>query len=303
MKLWLNKISITDLLNIILLLILFVFYVFAVSNSPYKWQPLVVFAIAFSLVIWSIKIRNKKKRSYIVNVILAFYPLLFLFIAFESFFMILPWFNSHDYDYELAAIDLKILGVNPTVWIEHFIKPWLTDIMYIIYIFYFPLPWFLLIWLAKKRKYSELDKSVFILLLTYYIGYIGYFIFPAMGPRFYEPIIHLQQKQLNGIIFAQPIRNLIMIFEPNKFDAFPSLHAAVSLSTLLLMKKYNKMQFYIFLPIVIGIYIAVIYCRYHYFIDIIAGVIVSLIAYLGGKKIHTLAFKKYFIPYYKLNDV
>ncbi len=298
MKRVLNKISIIDLLNLLLLVILFVFYLFSVSKSPYKFEPLLVFAVALLLIGLMVKLRKKTTKNGFVKTLLAVYPLLFLLIAFESFFMILPWFNPHDYDAELAALDLKLLGVNPTVWIEQFVHPWLTDLMYLIYLFYFPLPWFLLIWLGTKRKFEALDKSVFILLFAYYLGYIGYFIMPVMGPRFYEPLIHLQQKDLHGIFLARPIRQLVLFFELNKFDAFPSLHVAVSLTTLLLMARFNKKQFAIFLPVVVGIFIAVVYCRYHYVSDVLAGVIISLLAFFGGEKIHTLAFKKHFIVFY-----
>ncbi len=299
MKIDKSRFSPVDVLNAGLIFVLVIFYLSEVSRSPYKWEPLAVFAVSLSLVAGAVYLRRKKNKNTFLNILLIFYPLLFLFVVFESFFMIIPWFNPNRYDALFAEMDLKLLGVNPTVWIEQFVRPWLTDLLYLIYIVYFPMPWFLLVWLAVKKKLTELDRSVFILLMTYYLGYLGYFFFPAMGPRFYEPIMHLQQKSLDGIFLARPIREMIMIFEPNKFDAFPSLHIAVSLTTIMLMGKYNKKLFYIFLPVVAGIFIAVIYCRYHYFVDVVAGVAVSLVAYYAGEKIHSLAFAKHFEPYYK----
>ncbi len=293
-----SRFSPVDMINAGLILVLVLFYLVAVGHSPYKWEPLAIFAVALFFVSGAVFIREKKKKNAVEKFLLGFYPLFFLFTVFESFFMIIPWFNPHDYDKIFAEMDLQLLGVNPTVWIEQFVRPWLTDLLYLIYIIYFPMPWFLLVWLGMKKKFTELDKSVFILLVTYYLGYIGYFFFPATGPRFYEPVMQLQQKSLDGILLAKPIREIIMVFEPNKFDAFPSLHIAVSLTTLLLMAKYNKKLFYIFLPVVTGIFVAVVYCRYHYFVDVIAGVLVSVVAYFAGEKIHNLAMKKGFEPYY-----
>ncbi len=299
---FLKNISIIDLLNGVFVFVVLIFYLFAVSASPYFYQPLLIFAFAFGLIVLAVKQRKKTNNSAIVHFLVAFYPLLFLFIIFESFFMILPWFNPHDYDAELAAIDLKWLGTNPTVWIEQWVHPLLTDFFYLIYLFYFPLPLFILVWLSNKKMYAELDKSIFIMLLAYFIGYTGYFFFPVMGPRFYQPLIQLQTKDLHGVLLAVPIRNMISVFEPNKFDAFPSLHAAISLTSLLLMAKYNKKRFWIFLPIVAGIFVSVIYCRYHYVVDVAAGVFVSFIAFFAGNKIHDFSFKN-FSPYYAPKDV
>ena len=294
-----SRFSPVDLLNLGLIFVLFLFYLSAVAHSPYKWEPLAIFAFSGLLVAGAVYLRRKKNKNILLKILLFFYPLFFLFVVFESFFMIIPWFNPVTYDTLFAETDLMILGVNPTVWIERLVHPWLTDLLCLIYIIYFPMPWFLMVWLAVKKKLRELDKSVFVLLVTYYLGYLGYFFFPATGPRFYEPIMQLQQKSLDGIFLAKPIRDIIMFLEPNKFDAFPSLHIAVSLTTIMLMSKYNKRLFYIFLPVVAGIFVAVIYCRYHYFIDVVAGIEISLVAYFGGEKIHSLAFEKHLGPYYK----
>ena len=288
-----------DYINAAITFIVFVFYLFSVSKSPYKWEPLLVFGGAVLYIRFNIYLRNKKNRKGWEDMLLLFYPVLFLFLIFESFFMILPWFNTNVYDAQLARLDFRLLGVHPTVWIERFISPWFTDLLYVCYFLYFPMPWFLLVWLARKGKYNQLDKMAFILLMTYYLGYIGYFSFPAMGPRYFEPLMQLQTKDLNGVFLAVPIRNLILYFEPNKFDAFPSLHAAASLTVIIMMYRYNKVLFYIFLPVVIGIFISVIYCRYHYFVDVIAGVVISLLSVFLGGKLYNFAFKGTTNTYYQ----
>jgi membrane-associated phospholipid phosphatase len=276
--------SILDKLNTVFLFIIFVFYLFSLPSSPYTFEPLLVFFPAGLSIFLSVYFRKKKINTGLIKYFRLFYPLIFLFVIFESFFMILPFLNTHRYDSILAEIDRNLTGVNPTVWIERFNLPWITDLMYLLYLFYFPMPLFILVWLYKKKKMEALDQSVFIYMITYYGAYLLYFLIPAAGPRFYEPLIQLQQKDLNGIILSIPIRHLINFLEPNKLDAFPSLHAAISFTTLLTMARYNKRMFYFFLPVVTGIFISLIYCRYHYLIDVLAGVIWSAAAFMAGKK-------------------
>ena len=293
-----RKFSLVDSLNLIFLAIVFVFFLISLPRNPYFGQPLLVLTLSAGLVLYAIYLRKKKNRNKPEDYFLLFYPLFFLFIIFESFFMILPYFNPHDYDTQLTQIDFNLLGVHPTVWIEQWFHPWLTDLMYLLYLFYFPLPLFILTHLYKKGDYRNLDKSVFLLFLVYFGAYLGYFAIPAMGPRFNESLMALQSKNLDGLLFAAPIRTLIGYFEPNKFDAFPSLHMAISLCTLLLMGKFKPKMFWIFFPVVIGIWISLVYCRYHYVIDMIVGAAWTFVAFYGGNALYNRLTKHNFVPYY-----
>ncbi len=293
-----RKISLVDGLNLGFLAVVFVFFLISLSRNPYFVQPVLVLMVSCALVLYAIHVRKKENRKKLDEIFLLFYPLFFLFVIFESFFMILPYFNPHDYDTQLTQIDFSLLGVHPTVWIEQWFYPWLTDLMYLLYLFYFPLPLFILTYLYKKGDYRNLDKSVFLLFLVYFGAYIGYFAIPAMGPRFNESLMALQSKNLDGLLFAAPIRTLIGYFEPNKFDAFPSLHMAISLCTLLLMGKFKPKMFWIFLPVVIGIWISLVYCRYHYVIDMIVGAAWTFVAFYGGNALYNRLTKHNFVPYY-----
>ncbi len=285
-----TKLGVVDLLNTVFVFIVFIFYLFSLPRNPYVIGPLVVLGFSLGLVWLAVSLRKKREKSPPVSfleklgkVYLDFYPLIFMFVIFESFFMILPYFNPHDYDKELAVFDFWMFGVHPTVWIEQWVRPWLTDLLYLAYFVYYPFPLFILVFLYRKRQFTALDRSIFILLVVNYGAYITYFFVPAMGPRYYEPIMQLQTRSLDGIFLAVPIRDFIHIFEPNKFDAFPSLHIATSLTTMYIMFRYNKKMFLIFIPLILGILVAVIYCRFHYVVDIFAGIVWTVVAvFLSG---------------------
>lgn len=299
MKKQLKYFSILDWLNSAFLGIIFIFYLFSLPNSPYSYKPLPVFIFTAFTIALSVYLRKKKITSGLGKIFRLAYPLIYLFVIFETFYMILPFLNLHRYDEILANIDYNMLGVHPTVWIEQWNRPWLTDLFYSLYIFYFPMPLFILVWLYRQKLFIELDKSIWVYLLTYYGAYIGYFIFPAAGPRFYEPLMALQQTDLNGVVLAVPIKTIINFLEPNKLDAFPSLHAAISLTTLLLMGKYNKKMFWTFLPIITGIMIALVYCRYHYVIDMIAGIAWSIITFILGQLFYNKFVAEKIVPFYQ----
>ncbi len=299
MKQWIKYAGVLDRLNMVFLLVIFIFYFFSLHRSPYTFQPLLVL-IPTGLVVWlSVFLKKTNRYRGAAKYFLLAYPLIYLFVVFESFYMILPYFNTGRYDEALANIDFTLLGVHPTVWIEQWNRPWLTDIFYLLYIFYFPMPLFILTWLYRKKRFSDLDKSVWVYMLTYYGAYIGYFIVPAAGPRFYEPLMHLQKTNLDGLFLAVPVRTIINHLEPNKLDAFPSLHAGISFTTLLLMGKFNRRMFKVFVPIITGIMIALVYCRYHYVIDMIAGIFWSSVCFYFGQKFYDKFVSGKLIPFYQ----
>ncbi len=291
--------SILDWLNSVFLGIMMVIWLFSIPYSPYTFEPLIVFALTAVSIVLSVYLRKENKTSGIAKVFRLAYPLIYLFVIFESFFMILPFINTHRYDELLANIDFSLLGVHPTVWIEQWNRPWLTDTFYSLYIFYFPMPLFILSWLYRQKRFTDLDKSVWVYMLTYYGAYLGYFMVPAAGPRFYEPLMAMQKTNLDGVFLAVPIRTIINFMEPNKLDAFPSLHAAISFTTLLLMGKFNKKMFWIFLPIISGIMISLVYCRYHYVIDMIAGISWSIITFVAGQYLYDKFAKGKLVPFYQ----
>ncbi len=300
-------VGVIDILNAVFIIVVFVFYLISLPHNPYTFWPVVVLGFTFALVWLAVALRKSRHiRSphtfweKLGKIYLNFYPLIFMFVIFESFFMILPYFNPHDYDRQLAQIDYSMFGVYPTVWIEQWVRPWLTDLLYLDYFIYYPMPLFILVYLYRKRMAYELDRSVFILLVVNYGAYITYFFVPAMGPRFYEPIMRLQTKALNGIFLATPIRDIISVFEPNKFDAFPSLHIATSLTTLIIMFKYNKKMFAIFIPVIAGIFVAVIYCRFHYVADVITGIVWTIIAFSFSGWFYDRWIVRKLPPYFKL---
>jgi membrane-associated phospholipid phosphatase len=116
--------------------------------------------------------------------------------------------------------------------------------------------------------------------LCYYSAYVSYFFFPVEGPRLF--LANLHTVKLVGIVFAEKIRNLIDFFEPNKLDCFPSLHSAILSVTMLVCHRHNRKMFWLFQPIAIGIMISLVYCRYHYVVDIVAGFVWAFPAFYGG---------------------
>ena len=263
-----KKLSIVDFLNIITLSLIIIFYIIGFGKTPYKTSSAIVYSVLLLFIMIISGLRLMKDFRF-KKFLLLIYPMIFFFSLFESFYMILPYFNTMRFDWLMISIDHWLLGVHPTVWIEKIFNPFLTDIMYLAYIFYFPMPLILAGWLFYRKKYAALEEAMVLIFLCYYGAYVTYFFIPVSGPRF--NLAAFQTLQVTGLILTDPIRALVDFFEPNKLDCFPSLHAAILIVTMFLTYKNNKKLYYFYLPISIVIMISLVYCRYHYVIDILAG--------------------------------
>jgi membrane-associated phospholipid phosphatase len=296
----LTFISIIDFINLSFLAVITLFYLKALPYTPHK----VLFAGVYALLLVSIfvmaSLRRTKEPGRYKQWLMFTYPIIFLFIIFETFFMILPFFNSLRFDDLMIAIDFSIVGVHPTVWVERWMHPLLTDLMYLFYVIYFPLPLIILGCMFRKSNYRHIEQSFFIYLLCYYGAYLMYFAIPVEGPRFHLVTFHT--VNLDGYILAEPIRRIIDFLEPNKFDAFPSVHASILLITMLVTYEHKRPLFYYFVPLAAGITISLIYCRYHYVIDVIVGFAWAATCYPLGKFIYGIVDDKFISHFWNVQD-
>ena len=292
--------SILDLINMSFLAVITLFYLKALPHTPYKFLFACVYALLLLSVLVMASLRRTQEPGRCKQWVMFTYPIIFLFIIFETFFMILPFSNSLRYDDLMIAIDLSLFGNHPTVWMERWTNPFLTDLMYLFYVIYFPLPLIILGWMFRKGNYRQLDQSFFIYLFCYYGAYLMYFAIPVEGPRLH--LLTFQTVNLDGYILAEPIRKTIDVLEPNTFDAFPSVHAATTLITMLLMYEHKRPLFYYFVPLAVGITISLIYCRYHYVIDVVVGFTWAATCYPLAKFFYGIVDHKFISHFWNVQD-
>ncbi|MEN2994314.1 MAG: phosphatase PAP2 family protein [Thermodesulfovibrio sp.] len=219
------------------------------------------------------------------NSILSFikkigFPVLCVLIAFDTVGELIHYLNLKDIDFVLLKMDYLIFGFYPYIYFEKIANPFLTELMQISYCVYYFLPFIIGIYLIKNEKKQEFYRALFIVLLCYYLSYIGYMLFPAVGPRY--SIAHMFQNELNGLLLANKINEFLNYLEGIKRDAFPSAHVGVSLVVLFLILKYSKKLFWFSLIPVLLLIVSTVYCRYHYFVDVLGGIILAVVSLVAG---------------------
>jgi membrane-associated phospholipid phosphatase len=212
----------------------------------------------------------------------AFFPILIVIGLFETLGPIIAAANPARLDLILARLDARIFGSLVGAWRDALGRPsWLTDLASIAYVSFYPFPLFVAIALYRRPNRADFELFSTAIVGTFLASYVGYFFWPAAGPRV-PP--ELASEVLGGGAVSAFVRAFLQLVERNQLDAFPSGHAAVALTTLLLAwPRFPRARFAMLL-IVGGILFSTVYLSLHYAVDLVAGIALALVVVAASRR-------------------
>ena len=258
-----KRFSCVDFLTFSFLIFLLLLTVLSRKNLP-SWKPLFLFYSTLFLLLLLLP-SLKGQRAF--RILYDFYPIPYIILIYESLGEITPYLVEGA-DPLIIHWQARIFGLQPSVWLERFTHPLLTDLLSLAYLSYYFLPLFLIFLLYFKGE-EVFQEGLLLLVLGYYLSFLGYIFVPTLGPRF--ALSHLFQRPLEGGIVTK-VTALLNSLEHNPRDCFPSGHTQIALLCLVLARRHLRVLFWVYLPIVIALIFSTLYLRYHYLIDVMAGV-------------------------------
>jgi len=201
------------------------------------------------------------------------YPLLYVAFCYKEMALFIPAVRRTDADRWLAGLDRAFWHANPTVWLERITSPGLTEFLQVIYTLFVPVVLLIAFLLWQQRRYTEFQYYAFLIALGYLVSYVGYLIVPARGPRFL--LKDLQHVRLQGLWFFQGMQSTLDRLESAHYDCFPSGHTELTILAWWSTRKLTNPLFLPYFAYTLSIIFATVYLRYHYTIDVVAGVLVA----------------------------
>jgi len=217
-----------------------------------------------------------------------FYIIPIVYLMYDQVHMLVPIVHPVDYDTQLIAADRWIFGVDPTHWFQQFASPLLTEYFQICYFLFYVMPIMQAVELWKRGDMQKLDLFTRGIAFCYFISYLGYFVMPAIGPRFtLHDFSHLD-AELPGFLLTPWIRDMIDvgggiaqgIVNPQAIvnrDCMPSGHTMMTVVNIYFGLKFKSRFRYIFVVIGGSLIISTVYLRYHYAVDVIVGILLAAI--------------------------
>lgn len=207
--------------------------------------------------------------------------MVFLIVIYMENRRLVPLINPHDVDGVIIAIDrFLFFGHDPTVLLERITFPVLTEVLQIVYASFYFLPFSLCAVLYAKGRKDEFHIAASTILMGFLLSYVGYYLTPAIGPRF--TLDELQNIPLQGVFFFDFIRNMLDRAEGLMRDCCPSGHTLISLLTVMLAWRTARRFTTIASVWACLIVFSAVYLRYHYVTDLIAGLFLGFVVYSVG---------------------
>lgn len=174
----------------------------------------------------------------------------------------------------LAHWDAAIWKVDPIFSLSLMLNRPLVEFLQVVYSLFIPgtIVLGVMMWLRLSKQGFRL--GTFQIAATFLISYLGYVLVPARGPRFMDYVAHYQPLQ--GLWTFHYLQRLLDTMEGLQYDCFPSGHVAVVLVGCYVAWKISRPFFYGFAVFAACISFSTMYLRYHYVIDVMAGIVLAI---------------------------
>ena len=200
------------------------------------------------------------------------YPIPYVFACYRVMSVIIRSIREARSDAMLAAWDFALWHAHPTVWLERVQFPLVVELLQIIYALFVPaiLAVALILWIRQREDFRG---YAFLLTPGFLASYVLYFVVPARGPRIF--LDGLQTKPLVGLWLFGPLRSLLDVMESSHYDCFPSGHTEMTIIAWWATRRISSGLSTLYLVYTALILLATVYLRYHYTVDLIAGILVA----------------------------
>jgi hypothetical protein len=188
-------------------------------------------------------------------------------------FLAIPW-NADPW---LDAADRALfLGLSPSLLLAPLgVTRW-AEILSFFYAAFIPYLYLSIFLGLIGRPERERDDFVIGFATLYALSFLGYLFLPARGP-IVELASQFATPVEGGAFHRLVLRSVEAAGGPH--GAFPSLHVGASFYAALFdLRHGNTLRALIYAPLLVLIVLATLVLRYHYLVDLVAGVALALLA-------------------------
>ena len=246
------------------------------------------------IIIWAILVAVKPTRKFA----LALTPWLVFACSYDGM-RILPNYEVNPIDTRgIYEAEKSLFGIGtaagtliPGEWFNLHNCAFADFMAGFFYLCWVPVPLGFAIYLYLKGKREMYLRFSLAFLFVNLVGFVGYYIHPAAPPWYviehgFTPVLNTPGSvaglgRFDSLVGA-PVFHSIYCNNSNVFAAVPSLHAAYMLVTTIyaIINRQSKLCIAIFAFICMGIWWTAVYSTHHYIIDVLLGILTTIVALL-----------------------
>ncbi len=260
------------------------------NDTVPAWSGLLAaHAAGLVLVHLLIQVQARRPRNRLLDFVRHFYPVLLYTAFFVETGSLNRMFFKDYLDPLVARWEQQIFGCQPSVLFMEKL-PWvaLSELFYISYFSYYVMIGGvgIALFIRSRRQFFHYVSVVSFL---FYVCYVIYIILPVIGSRaFFHQIdgyaLPPETQQLavtdtypasvQSGVFFHIMKWVYRVFEAPG-AALPSSHVAVALCTVYFSFRYLRPIRYAHLAVACLLCLSTVYCRYHYVVDVLAGLLTA----------------------------
>lgn len=261
------------------------------NGSVPHWQALVAGHVLCLIAVHALV--NAKPGNRALHFVRHFYPVLLYTAFFRETGELNRMFFTEYMDPLVIGWEQRLFGFQPSVlFMERLPYAWLSEVLYLSYFsYYIMIAGVGLALLARDRQ--QFFHFVSVVSFVFYLCYLTYIVIPVIGPRVlfrevegYQVAVELQSFSPYPEAVTKGVMFRVMAWIYHVFEApgaaFPSSHVAVALCTVWFSFRYLPRIRYLHAAMAGLLCISTVYCRYHYVLDVFAGIFTAAILVPAG---------------------
>ena len=269
------------------LLILF----FHNSTVPAWPRLLGAHAVGLVLIHALIQIHARHKPGRVLEFLRHFYPVLLYTAFFCETGSVNRMFFPNYLDPLVAHWEQSLFGCQPSVLcMAKLPRLAVSELFYASYCSYYFMVGGVGIALFLRSR-QQFFHYVSVLSFLFYVCYLIYVLLPIIGPRafFHQvegyalpqatqqlAVTDVYPQAVQAGVFFRLMRWVYRVFEAPG-AALPSSHVAVALCTVYFSFRYLPRIRYLHLAVAVLLCFSTVYCRYHYLLDVVAGLVAAAV--------------------------
>lgn len=243
------------------------------AAHPSTRQFLAYALVSLVLIVWA----QRRPTALRWRLRLIWYPCV-MGLSFYSLPAAVAALGRGNADALLDRADRSLLGGPAAEALTWLAQPAATDALTLAYLFFF------VVLIFGPGYYCLRDLARFRvcivgLFVLYALGFCGYVALPAAGPW----------QFLDASLLPLPRGPFSSLMHPviggasNGVDVFPSIHFAASLYLLVFDWWHHRRRFWLWLVPIVLLWLSTVALRYHYLVDLFAGVVIALLGLASAR--------------------
>ncbi len=190
--------------------------------------------------------------------------------VFSGLCWVLPGAHPEPYEFLFLAADRALFG-NDVGRLADALPRFVVEVLQIVYATFYGICIAAALAAGWRSGRAAFDRAVLLLVGGFLTSYLGYLLVPTLAPK----VVLAFEREVTGLWMTPTLRAAIDGGEANPWDCFPSGHTMLTITSLLIVWRWNRRWFHWLLAPSLLLIASTVLLRYHWTLDVVAGALLA----------------------------